>query len=210
MLRRKTLTADHKLARQLRDTFFPASGILTVPRIDSAPVGQCYRNARVAHMRFGVGVQLGWLLCHLPGHFLEALHHAVIVAKDGRLGDITAPAFPGEDYNKIAFIADTETTFGKLDPMLPSKFIQLDAEPATSDYIRLTIERQEISRSINALASKHFNIVEVGRGLFGFKIDPSSPVSPDILALKQQREAVSECRNRYMTRMSAGDFRKIR
>ncbi|MCB5202890.1 hypothetical protein LH464_10455 [Neorhizobium sp. T786] len=127
-----------------------------------------------------------------------------------KTGRYHSACFPGEDYKKIAFIVDTETTFGKLDPMLPSKFIQLDAEPATSDYIRLTIERQEISRSINALASKHFNIVEVGRGLFGFKIDPSSPVSPDILALKQKREAVSDCRNRYMTRMSAGDFRKIR
>jgi hypothetical protein len=210
MLRRKTLSAGHKFARQLRDRFFPDSEILTVPRIDSAPAGQCYRNARLAQMQVGVGVQLGWLLCYFPGHFLEALHHAVVVARDGRLGDITGSAFPGADYKSIAFIIDGDTPFGKLDPMLPSKFIQLDAEPATTDYIRLTVKRQELARSMNDLASRYFPMREGAPGLFGFQIDPTLPAASRLHALKRERDFVCERRNRYMKRMSIGDFRTLR
>ncbi len=56
-----------------------------------AMMGRCYVNVVAFCQQYGGETQFGWIIWELPDVYITAEHHAVVVANDGTLLDITPP-----------------------------------------------------------------------------------------------------------------------
>lgn len=142
------LPASHALARQTAADLFGGAHILEVPIGGVRPAGNCYGNVEAHRFAHGGEAQHGWLLLLWPGRFVEAMFHVVHRRADGSLLDITAPAWPSYVGTTIAFIeAPTPADADKMEPAVPSKFIVLDRDKTTSDFIGATRKVVEVMAS---------------------------------------------------------------
>ncbi|QQM29039.1 hypothetical protein JET14_11880 [Martelella lutilitoris] len=209
MPQQQVLSAQDPLSIQIRDEFFPGSDIIEVPRFGDGPSGQCYTNARALAEKCNGRPLLGWMLTSLTGHFGEALHHAVIELPTGEILDVTAPAFEGADYSSAAFIADRQQKLGKIDPCVPSKFIQLDNERATEEYIALTVDRMRLSGRMNEIFIEHFEINDRYPFPPSFSVDPRHPALSQIRSLQEQINRLQHRRSQYFRRFMLGNFERL-
>jgi len=121
---------------------------IPVERTADMTAAMCYSNARDFAAEMGGTVVTGYMMIIWPSMFLEALHHAVVRARDGTLIDVTAPAYPGlEKHDECLFAADTRI-LGDADPGIRSEFIVLSANPAVRQWTKVARDRMDAYRAL--------------------------------------------------------------
>lgn len=130
---------------------FPLSRALIVPRVHDGQAGTCFANVRsFVALSGGEGIT-GFLILKIPGHLIEAMHHAIWRKPDGTLADVTSPAYPGLSSHTSSLIVLDGGKVGEFDPPVPSRFEALSNEPAVLDYLTLAKDRrlayQELERT---------------------------------------------------------------
>lgn len=122
---------------------FPGHPIQLVRRTRNLPRGQCYSNVRQVVASSGGEAITGYLLVRWPGHFFEALHHAVWRNPSGVIEDVTSPAYDGlERYDSCYFALDGQV-LGEDDMAVPSKFKIITSDRHTVRWTRLAVKRME-------------------------------------------------------------------
>jgi len=110
MLPQQNLDLDDVAGRRFIETHFAGRTILYVPRTQVLQRARGYQNVREAIAKRGGSAQFGWLLTWWPSRYIEALHHSVWRRPDGKMEDVTAPAFPPmAACTSSSFIEDNET-----------------------------------------------------------------------------------------------------
>lgn len=204
--RQDHLALDSPEAKAFLATFFPGCPVRQVPLTQHLPPGQCYRNVRSVVTAKGGEAQAGWVLTWLPGHFIEALHHAVWRAPKGELQDVTAYPFPAMSGSSIAFIEDTQTQIGRYDhndPCMPSMFKQLDSEAGTADYIDLVRRGMILAGQWLELMLKGVQFDAAGQIEFW----PADP-PPQVDVIETEQRQLETAIAHYRRRFNRGNFNK--
>lgn len=167
------------------------------------PAGNCYRNSHHVARSEGGSAQPCWALTWFPGHFVEALHHAVWRRVDGTLVEVTAPPFDNMSEPWIKVIIDCDTKLTPLDPGIPSIVHQIDRNEGTKEYLELTRRRMILARDSSKIVARVGYVVsDEGVSLVN---DPPE-------AFHRLRELVVQIdarRRAYCERFRAGNFDRI-
>jgi hypothetical protein len=112
-VRPRALRRTEKLANRA-EAWMRLGRLRTIRRMPLGAEGHCYDNVQRQCIRAGGSVALGWWLCHEPGIFLGAFHHAVWRAPSGELLDLETPEADDES-SYVTFLPDP-TPLGLLSP----------------------------------------------------------------------------------------------
>lgn len=200
------LPPDHPITTALIDKYFPGQTTVQVSRSRGMALSRCYFNVLDVMRSAGGSMQMGWHLQWWPGHFAEALHHSVWRRPDGELEDVTeGPS--GMKLPRTTFIPEAGSMIGgNLSPGIPSKFIQLDHEAGTTEWIELTRERMKlIRRKGDLLALVPRTLLQGGQ--FGFNASPQLAKFQQVsMPIEAKLKVIDRRRDLYSKRFLTGDF----
>lgn len=146
------LLPSSKTAAQFRDRYFPGKTVVALRRSENGHVGQCYQNVADKVLSAGGKMALGYALIIEPSMFIEALHHAAWERPDGKLTDITGPAYPSMKNQKVvAFVPTGYHDANAAEPIEPSVFHLLSSSVIVRQYVDAVTGRMLAKREIAAI-----------------------------------------------------------
>jgi hypothetical protein len=147
-----------------------------VPRLPAYPAAECYANTHDQSARAGGRQRMGWMSELLPGIYIQAMHHAVWEAPDGRLFDVTAPQHPSGAAPATTFIPDDRLTSDPAWPilMVTNRYLQL----VSDEHVRRALAAYEEN---NRLAREQIEQLRA-MGWRWSRAGFSGPPAPDVLA----------------------------
>lgn len=100
------------------------------------PLGNCYWNANVFAKLNNGKIVTGWSISVWTGSHLTAMHHAVVLGKDGKFYDVTE-SLPKENTDIANIFIPDDSVAINLDklPFITSKFYEISDNPFTKAYI---------------------------------------------------------------------------
>lgn len=165
--------------------------------------GNCYRNSHDVARSNGGSAQPCWALTWFPGHFVEALHHAVWRRADGTLMEVTAPPFDNMPEPWIKIIIDNHTKLTPLDPGIPSIIHQIDRNAGTKEYLELTRRRMIHARDSSKIVAR------VGYVVDDDGITPLKDLPTEFHRLRELVVQIDARRRAYCQQFRAGNFERL-